>query len=129
MLSLVAWSALLPIIPFFVLSCLMDGVDVVWHSLTHISLTAVLAILYLSGAASLIGYTLWGKLLAALPTHVVAPLSLLVPVVGLSSAWIILDESLNRIQIIGALIVMTGLLFNVFGQKLIDVIHARRKQT
>lgn len=129
MLSLVAWSALLPIIPFFVLSCLMDGVTVVWHSLTHISLSAMLAILYLSGAASLIGYTLWGKLLAALPTHVVAPLSLLVPVVGLSSAWIILDESLNRTQIIGASIVMAGLLFNVFGQKLITAIRTKNRPT
>lgn len=126
MLSLVAWSALLPIIPFLLLSCLMDGVAVVWHSLTHISLTAILAILYLSGAASLIGYTLWGKLLAALPTHVVAPLSLLVPVVGLTSAWIILDESLNRTQIIGASIVMAGLLFNVFGQKLITAIRTKK---
>ncbi|MBR7746974.1 EamA family transporter [Undibacterium baiyunense] len=125
MLSLVAWSALLPIIPFLLLSCLMDGVAVVWHSLTHISLTAVLTILYLSGAASLIGYTLWGKLLAALPTHVVAPLSLLVPVVGLTSAWIILDESLNQTQMIGALIVMAGLLFNVFGQKLIDALREK----
>lgn len=125
MLSLVAWSALLPIIPFLLLSCLMDGVTVVWHSLTHISLTAVLAILYLSGAASLIGYTLWGKLLAALPTHVVAPLSLLVPVVGLTSAWLILDESLNQTQMIGAMIVMAGLLFNVFGQKLIDALRKK----
>ncbi|MFA9274198.1 MAG: EamA family transporter [Candidatus Aquirickettsiella gammari] len=125
MLSLVAWSALLPIIPFIVLSCLLDGVAVVWHSLTHISLSAILAILYLSGAASLIGYTLWGKLLAALPTHVVAPLTLLVPVVGLSSAWLLLDESLSQTQILGALIVMAGLLFNVFGQKIINVIQRK----
>lgn len=125
MLSLVAWSALLPIIPFIVLSCLLDGVAVVWHSLTHISLSAILAILYLSGAASLIGYTLWGKLLAELPTHVVAPLTLLVPVVGLSSAWLLLDESLSQTQILGALIVMAGLLFNVFGQKIINVIQRK----
>lgn len=125
MLSLVAWSALLPIIPFIALSCMLDGITVVWHSLTHISLSAVLAILYLSGAASLIGYTLWGKLLATLPTHVVAPLTLLVPVVGLSSAWLLLDESLNRIQILGALIVMAGLVFNVFGQKMINVIQGK----
>lgn len=125
MLSLVAWSALLPIIPFVVLSCWLDGVAVVWHSLTHISLSAVLAILYLSGAASLIGYTLWGKLLATLPTHVVAPLTLLVPVVGLSSAWLLLDESLNQTQILGALIVMAGLVFNVFGQKIMNAIQRK----
>jgi O-acetylserine/cysteine efflux transporter len=56
-------------------------------------------------------------------------MSLLVPVVGLSSAWIILDESLNQAQIIGALIVMTGLLFNVFGQKLIDVIRKKQEKS
>ncbi|MFZ6817381.1 EamA family transporter [Undibacterium sp. Ji22W] len=127
MLSLVAWSALLPIIPFVALSCMLDGATVVWHSLTHISMSAVLAILYLSGAASLIGYTLWGKLLAALPTHVVAPLTLLVPVVGLSSAWLLLDESLNAVQIVGALVVMSGLIFNVFGQRWMDAI--RRKMS
>lgn len=119
MLNLVAWSALLPIIPFFVLSCLIDGVELVLFSLTHISMNAVLAVLYLAIAASLIGYTLWGKLLASLPTHVVAPMTLLVPVVGLSSAWFILDEALNRTQIIGAGIVMLGLIMNVFGHKLL----------
>ncbi len=119
MLNLVAWSALLPIIPFVVLSCLIDGVEQVLFSLTHISMNAVLAVLYLALAASLIGYTLWGNLLASLPTHVVAPLTLLVPVVGLSSAWIILDEALNSTQIIGAGIVMLGLIMNVFGHKLL----------
>jgi O-acetylserine/cysteine efflux transporter len=55
----------------------------------------------------------------------VAPLSLLVPVVGLTSAWLILDESLNQTQMIGAMIVMAGLLFNVFGQKLIDALRKK----
>jgi len=118
-LNLVAWSALLPIIPFVLMSCLIDGSDVVINSLRNINLNSILAILYLSGAASLIGYTLWGKLLTTLPTHVVAPMTLLVPVVGLSSAWILLGEALNHIQIAGALVVMAGLLFNVFGYKLI----------
>ncbi|MBR7799050.1 EamA family transporter [Undibacterium fentianense] len=118
MLNLVAWSALIPIIPFLLLSCAIDGAATVWTCLIHIRIEAILAVLYLSGAASLIGYTLWGKLLATLPTQVVAPLTLLVPIVGLSSAWLILDEALNSIQIIGAAIVMAGLLINVFGAKI-----------
>jgi len=119
MLNLVAWSALLPILPFFAMSCFIDGSDVVISSLRNINLSSILAILYLSGAASLIGYTLWGKLLTSLPTQVVAPLTLLVPVIGLSSAWLLLDEALQRTQILGALVVMAGLLLNVFGHKLI----------
>lgn len=116
-LSLVAWSALIPILPFFLLSYLFEGRTVMLDSLTHLSLSSVLTVVYLAFAATLVGYTLWGRLLAALPTHMVAPLTLLVPVVGLSAAWILLDEALKTSQIIGAAIVMCGLLINVFGHR------------
>jgi len=116
-LNMVAWSALIPIIPFLLLSLCFEGIAAISHSLTHLTLSSVLAIVYLAVAATLIGYTLWGKLLAGLPTHMVAPLTLLVPVIGLSAAWMLLGEALQRLQIIGAAIVMCGLLINVFGAR------------
>lgn len=117
-LSLVTWSALVPILPFFALSLLFEGADKIQYSLSHLNLPSVLSIVYLAVAATLIGYSLWGKLLATLPTHMVAPLTLMVPVIGLSSAWILLGEALTSLQIAGALIVMSGLLINVFGGRL-----------
>lgn len=45
----------------------------------------------------------------------VAPLSLLVPVVGLASAALLLDERLTGLQFLGAVLIMTGLYINVFG--------------
>lgn len=117
-LSLVAWSALIPILPFFLLSACFEGIDVMTYSLTHLSWSSVLTVLYLAVAATLIGYTLWGRLLASLPTHMVAPLTLLVPVVGLTAAWLLLGETLQPTQLLGAVIVMFGLLVNVFGQRL-----------
>ena len=117
-LSLVSWSALVPILPFLLLSYLFEGGDVILHSVKNISLSSALSIAYLALAATLIGYTLWGKLLGSLPTHLVAPLTLMVPVVGLTAAWVLLDEALNQTQLLGAAIVMAGLLINVFGQKL-----------
>ncbi|MFZ6756570.1 EamA family transporter [Undibacterium sp. Ji50W] len=119
-LSLVSWSALVPILPFLLLSYLFEGGDIMLHSLTNMSLASGLTIVYLAVAATLIGYTLWGKLLSSLPTHLVAPLTLMVPVVGLTAAWLLLDEALSEKQIAGAAIVMAGLLINVFGQKLTD---------
>ncbi|MBC3860836.1 EamA family transporter [Undibacterium jejuense] len=117
-LSLVSWSALIPIIPFFLLSICFEGMDAIKHSLINMSISSGLTIVYLAFAATLIGYTLWGKLLSSLPTHTVAPLTLLVPVVGLTAAWILLGEALKPLQIIGAIVVMCGLLINVFGQKI-----------
>ncbi len=92
--------------------------DAIKHSLVNMSISSGLTIVYLAFAATLIGYTLWGKLLSTLPTHTVAPLTLLVPVVGLTAAWILLGEALKPMQIIGAIVVMCGLLINVFGQKI-----------
>lgn len=119
-LSLVSWSALVPILPFLLLSYLFEGGDVMLHSLVNMSWSSGLTIVYLAVAATLIGYTLWGKLLSSLPTHLVAPLTLMVPIVGLTAAWLLVDEALSQKQIAGAATVMAGLLINVFGQKLTD---------
>jgi O-acetylserine/cysteine efflux transporter len=48
----------------------------------------------------------------------VAPLSLLVPVVGLASAALLLDETLSALQLLGAVLIMAGLYINVFGLRL-----------
>ena len=117
-LSLVVWGALIPIIPFVLLSLYFDGPATVVTSLSHLSLSSMLAVLYLAVAATLISYTLWGRLLSTLPTHMVAPLTLLVPVVGLSAAWLLLDETLQPLQWAGAALVMCGLVINVFGARL-----------
>jgi O-acetylserine/cysteine efflux transporter len=47
----------------------------------------------------------------------VAPLSLLVPVVGLASAAVLLDETLSG-KLLGAVLIMAGLYINVFGLRL-----------
>ncbi len=66
----------------------------------------------------MMGYTLWGKLLARYPASQVAPFSLLVPIVGLVSAALLLDEGLSPVQMLGAVLVMAGLVVNVFGGQL-----------
>lgn len=113
--SVVVWSSAIPILPFLLCSYLFEGPDVMINSLTHIDLKGILSIAYLSFAASIFGYSIWGKLLSRYETWRVAPLTLLVPLVGLAAAWIILDETLSISQLSGAILIMMGLLVNVFG--------------
>lgn len=120
LLSLVAWSALIPIIPFLLLSWCFEGEAAILGSLTHLSLTSIACITYLAVGATLVGYTLWGRLLASMPTHLVAPLTLMVPVIGLVTAWLVLGEALKPLQLAGAAVVMLGLLINVFGRALLS---------
>ncbi|MCU6671490.1 O-acetylserine/cysteine exporter [Enterobacteriaceae bacterium H4N4] len=114
-MSLVVWSALIPIVPFIAASWLMDGPSVMWQSLVAIDLTTILSLFYLAFVATIIGYGIWGSLLGRYETWRVAPLSLLVPVVGIASAALLLGETLGALQLLGALLVMAGLYINVFG--------------
>ena len=114
-MSLVVWSALVPIVPFFACSLLFDGQAVIINSLLHIGIQTILALIYLAFIATIIGYAIWGNLLSRYETWRVAPLSLLVPVVGIITAALVLDEHLSGQQMLGATVIVLGLLVNVFG--------------
>ncbi|MBZ4270832.1 EamA family transporter, partial [Mycobacterium tuberculosis] len=67
---------------------------------------------------------LWSRLLSRYPAAQVAQFSLLVPIVGLASSALLLDEHLTRAQLIGTALVMGGLAVNVFGGKLVRRVAA-----
>lgn len=114
-MSLVVWSALIPILPFLLLSLLLEGAAHITQSLITIDMTTILSLLYLAFVATILGYGIWGALLGRYETWRVAPLSLLVPVVGLASAAVLLGETLTGMQLAGAVLIMAGLYINVFG--------------
>ncbi|EDH8146747.1 O-acetylserine/cysteine export protein, partial [Salmonella enterica subsp. enterica serovar Larochelle] len=114
-MSLVVWSALIPILPFLLSSLLLEGADHITQSLITIDMTTILSLLYLAFVATILGYGIWGALLGRYETWRVAPLSLLVPVVGLASAAVLLGETLTGMQLAGAVLIMAGLYINVFG--------------
>ena len=120
LVSLVVWGSLIPPLPFLALSLILEGPAQIETALRGISLNSVLAIAYLAFVATLLGYGLWSRLLSRYPASQVAPFSLLVPVIGLSSAWLFLGEALSAVQWLGAAIVMLGLLINVFGPRLLQ---------
>ncbi|WP_413722864.1 EamA family transporter [Sodalis sp. RH23] len=119
-LSLVVWSALIPVIPFLVCSWIFEGRQTIVDSLVDIKAPTVFSLIYLAFISTIIGYGLWGALLSRYETWRVTPFALLVPVVGLTSAALILGELLNILQIIGVAVIMLGLLINVFGSRLIN---------
>ncbi|MCD1126480.1 O-acetylserine/cysteine exporter [Jinshanibacter sp. LJY008] len=114
-MSLVVWSALIPIIPFLLASALFEGSQLMLQSLIEIDTITILSLVYLAFVATIIGYGIWGALLGRYETWRIAPLSLLVPVVGMASSTLLLGETLTLLQLLGALLIMAGLYINVFG--------------
>ncbi|MGB3276602.1 MAG: EamA family transporter, partial [Castellaniella sp.] len=67
--------------------------------------------------AALVVIVLWGRLLARHPVTRIAPLSLLVPVVGLLCADWFLGEKLGLWQWLGGGVVLIGLVVNPSGMQ------------
>lgn len=115
MLSMVVWGAVFAPIPFFILSLTFEGQELIANSLLHVTWRGLVSLAYLSGISTLIGYVFWGKLLAKHPVGKIAPLSLLIPIIGLLCADLFLDEHLVLMQWLGGAVVMLGLAINLFG--------------
>ncbi|WP_310630078.1 EamA family transporter [Paraburkholderia sp.] len=115
LVGLVVWASLIPPLPFLVLSYFMEGPQRIETALAGIGMTSIGAIVYLAFIATILGYSLWSRLLSKYPASQVAPFSLLVPIVGLAAAALLLGERLTGAQIGGAALVMAGLAVNVFG--------------
>jgi O-acetylserine/cysteine efflux transporter len=118
MFAFVVWASLVPPLPFLALSWVVEGPATISSAISQLNWASLAAVAYLAWAATLLGYGLWSRLLSLYPANQVAPFSLLVPVVGLITAWLVFSETLNGLQWAGSLLLMSGLLINLFGGRL-----------
>ena len=117
-LAFVVWASLVPPIPLLLLSVWLEGPAAIQASLLHLHWPALLAVLYLAWVATLFGYGVWTRLLARYPANRVAPFTLLVPLVGLTTGWLVFGETLTPVHFAGGALLMAGLLLNLFGHRL-----------
>jgi O-acetylserine/cysteine efflux transporter len=112
MLGLIVWASVTAAPPLIALSLVFEGPERILDTLSHISIKGAGAVAYIVIAATLVGFGLWSRLLKLYPASLVAPFSLLVPVFGLSSAALVLGETLTPLKIAGATLVIIGLAIN-----------------
>ena len=117
-LAFVVWASVVPPLPFLALSYLFEGPTVMTSALRNWSLQSFAAVAYLAWVATLLGYGIWTYLMSRYPANRVAPFSMLVPLVGLTTGWLVFGESLQPIHFVGGALLMTGLLVNLFGAPL-----------
>lgn len=113
--SFIVWTSVFPMIPLLLLSWWMEGSEAVLTQLQSIGWRELGVIAYLAFLSTLLGYGLWTRLLQRYAASTVAPLSLLVPVIGLLSAMLLLGEVPSGLQWLGTLGVLLGMMVNQFG--------------
>lgn len=112
---LTLWMSVVPPIPMLVLSLVFEGPTRIVASLrtafTFAALPSLLGLLYIVLVATLLGYGLWNWLLSRHPSSVVAPFSMLVPVVGVLTSWLAFGEVIDLVELVGGVLVIGGVLF------------------
>lgn len=114
-LALMAWASAAAVPPLLALSLSVEGWHSAVHALSHASLRGWSAAFFQAYGNTLLGYGVWSWLIGHYGAARVAPYSLLVPVVGMSSAAVLLGETLDSWKLAAFAAVILGLAVNQFG--------------
>ncbi len=106
--AFVVWSSSVAIVPFMALSLAFDAPEIRWQWL-EARWSSWLAVAYLGWVATVLGYSLWTGLLKRHPANKVAPFSLGVPIVGLTTGMLVLGEVITPWQWAGIALVVSAL--------------------
>ncbi len=111
---LTLWMSTVPVLPMLALSLFVEGPQRIWDSLSTVAtadaVPAVLGLLYVVVIATLLGYGIWNTLMGRYPSSTVAPFSMLVPVVGVFSSWLIFDEGIDLTELLAGVAIIAGVL-------------------
>ena len=115
------WMSVVPPIPMIALSVIAEGPSAGWTALTTLNSpsgwAAIGGLVYIVLAATILGSGIWTTLMVRNPAGVVAPFSLLVPVVGISLAFFALGERPTVLELVAAVIVIGGVLLGSLKKK------------
>lgn len=92
MLAFIVWSSAFAAPALLLLTAWVRGAAP-FVALGHgVTLAAVGSILFQAYVTTIFGYSVWNTLMKTYPAATVAPLSLLVPVSGIATSWLVFDE-------------------------------------
>lgn len=112
-LAVVVWASAVAAAVMLPVALLVDGPARVWSTVTHMDAAAWLGVAFQAGPTTLLAFGIWAWLLRRYPAAQVAPFTLLVPIVGMTSAVLLLDEPVTWWKLAGAALVLGGLALNV----------------
>ena len=118
---LMLWMTVVPPIPMLLLSLQLEGPSQIASSFTGLGerqgLLAVGGLAFTVVVATLLGSGIWTALMSRHPSSTVAPFSMLVPVVGIGSSWLLLDDATSWPELALGAVVIAGVLLGSSGAR------------
>ncbi|MFV2144722.1 EamA family transporter [Isoptericola sp. G70] len=114
-LHLTLWMSVVPPVPMLAVALVVEGPAEILRSVTSFddpgAVGALVGLAYTVVVGTVLGSGVWTWLMARHPAGVVAPFSMLVPVVGMTAAWVVLGEVVSVPELSGAVLVVVGVLW------------------
>ncbi len=107
--SLLVWSSLVAPLPLLGLSLIFEGTGRWQSAVSSVGAPGLAALAYVVIVSTFFGYGSWYWLMSRYPASTVAPFTLLVPVVGILTAWLVRGEHPTEGELLGSLVALVGL--------------------
>jgi O-acetylserine/cysteine efflux transporter len=117
MLAFVAWSSVFPAPVLFALTWIQHGSAPFVGLMGGVSLRAVGSVLFQAYVTTVLGYKVWNDLMKTYPAAQVAPLSLIVPVSGIATSYLVFDERFGSAVWGGIVAMIAGVAVFVLGPR------------
>jgi O-acetylserine/cysteine efflux transporter len=99
------------------LALMIDGPGAILATISRMNAAAWLGVAFQAWPTTLLAFGIWAWLLRQHPAVLIAPFTLLVPVVGMTSAVLLLGEVLTWWKLAGAALVLGGLGLNLLAAR------------
>lgn len=118
MLAFVVWTSAFSVPALVVLTLLAKGPRVFMTLPTTLTWPAMGSVLFQAYITTIFGYAVWNHLMKTYPASSVAPLSLLVPVSGIATSWLVFGERFPPALWLGVALILVGISVFVLAPRL-----------
>lgn len=116
-LAVVVWASAAATLLLLPVAWVVDGPAAVAATVQAMDASAWLGVAFQAWPTTLLAFGIWAWLLRRHPAALIAPFTLLVPVVGMTCAVLLLGEPVAWWKLAGAALVLAGLGLNVYASR------------
>jgi len=109
MVAFIVWSSLFSAPPLYLMTYLARGSQPFYGLVENIGMSSVFSIVFQSYITTIFGYMVWNNLMKKYAAAVVAPLSLIVPISGVLTSYLLFDEDMGYDKLAAIALVMLGI--------------------
>ncbi|MFA6302347.1 MAG: EamA family transporter [Legionella sp.] len=117
LIAVIVWGSFIATLPMFIMALLVEGPRDFIDTFEHLTWHGFGALLYIVYASTWLGYGVWNWLITRYPVAMIVPFTLLVPVVGIFSSVVVLNEPFAYWQLTAGMLVLLGLAINVYSTR------------